>query len=259
MDNFIYFVIVPVSFIASGLTLFSGFGLGTLLMPVFAIFFPVPVAIGLTAIVHLANNLFKLLLLGKFADKEIVAKFGLPAIAAAFLGAWCLKLFTFPPPVYTYTIAGKTAQITPLNLAMAALMIFFALFEMLPFFKKLSFDKKYLGLGGLLSGFFGGLSGHQGALRSAFLIRCNLSKEAFIGTGIAIACMVDVARLFVYSSRFKEIGTGHFPLIGAAIASAFAGVWLGSRYLQKTTVESIQTLVACMLFVIAIALALGVI
>ena len=29
----------------------------------------------------------------------------------------------------------------------------------------LEFDRRYLPLGGLLSGFFGGLSGHQGALR----------------------------------------------------------------------------------------------
>ena len=48
------------SVIVAALTLFSGFGLGTLLMPVFALFFPLEVAVGATAIVHLANSLFKL-------------------------------------------------------------------------------------------------------------------------------------------------------------------------------------------------------
>lgn len=43
----------------SGLTLFSGFGLGTILMPVFALFFPLPLAISATAVVHFANNIFK--------------------------------------------------------------------------------------------------------------------------------------------------------------------------------------------------------
>lgn len=254
-----YLVIAAASFGASLLTLFSGFGLGTLLMPVFALFFPLPIAIGLTAIVHLANNLFKFALLGKFADKEIVLKFGLPAIAAAFLGAWCLEWFSFAEPIHSYTLGTKTAEITSLNLILAALMVFFALFEMLPFFKKLAFDKKHLGIGGILSGFFGGLSGHQGALRSAFLIRCNLSKESFIGTGVVIACMIDIARLFVYSSSFTEIGTEHFTLLGIAVAAAFAGVWLGSRYLKKTTVEGLQILVALMLAVIALLLALGLI
>ena len=59
-----YVVIVIVALCVSMLTLFSGFGLGTLLMPALAIFFPVPVAIAATAIVHLANNIFKVGLLG---------------------------------------------------------------------------------------------------------------------------------------------------------------------------------------------------
>ena len=57
-----YLIICSVAFIISGLTLFSGFGLGTVLMPVFAIFFPVYIAISLTAIVHLFNNMFKFFL-----------------------------------------------------------------------------------------------------------------------------------------------------------------------------------------------------
>jgi len=36
----IYVVVMTVAFIASGLTFFSGFGLGTLLLPAFALFFP---------------------------------------------------------------------------------------------------------------------------------------------------------------------------------------------------------------------------
>jgi hypothetical protein len=38
-----YFVISVATFLTSGLTLFSGFGLGTLLLPVFAIFFPIEI------------------------------------------------------------------------------------------------------------------------------------------------------------------------------------------------------------------------
>ena len=39
------FIIILVSLLASALTLISGFGLGTLLLPVFAIFFPIDVAV----------------------------------------------------------------------------------------------------------------------------------------------------------------------------------------------------------------------
>ena len=81
------YIAIPVAaFIASVLSFYSGFGLGTLLMPVLALFFPLPVAIAATAVVHGSNNLFKILMVGLKADRELVLKFGLPAIAAAFAG-----------------------------------------------------------------------------------------------------------------------------------------------------------------------------
>ncbi|MHB8530128.1 MAG: hypothetical protein ACYC8V_11535 [Caulobacteraceae bacterium] len=60
-------VIGAVAFLASGLTLYSGFGLGTVLLPAFALFFPAPVAVAATRAVHLLNNLFKGTLVGRAA------------------------------------------------------------------------------------------------------------------------------------------------------------------------------------------------
>ncbi len=79
--------IAVVALLASGLTLFSGFGLGTILMPVFALFFPVTLAVAATAVVHIANNLFKLVLLARAADWRVVLRFGVPAALAAVAGA----------------------------------------------------------------------------------------------------------------------------------------------------------------------------
>lgn len=254
-----YLSICTAAFITSGLTLFSGFGLGTLLMPVFAIFFPIDVAVALTAIVHLFNNLFKIVLLGKNANKTAVFQFGIPAILAAFLGAWGLLWLSDLKPLVHYQLMGHDFQVTPVKLIVAILMVFFALFELVPKFEKLSFEKKYLPLGGILSGFFGGLSGHQGALRSAFLIKCGLSKESFIGTGVVIACLVDVSRISVYSSHFSLAGGGHNLLLLAAIVAAFSGAFIGNRLVKKVTMRTIQVIVSIMLFGIAGALGTGII
>ena len=78
-----YLVVCSVALVASGLTFFSGFGLGTLLLPAFALFFPVEHAVALTAVVHFLNNLFKLALVGRHADRRVVVRFGIPAILAA--------------------------------------------------------------------------------------------------------------------------------------------------------------------------------
>jgi len=61
-------IICIAAFLASILTFFSGFGLGTILMPVFAFFFPIEVAIALTGVVHFSNNLFKMALVGILAS-----------------------------------------------------------------------------------------------------------------------------------------------------------------------------------------------
>jgi len=101
------------AFLTAGLTFFSGFGLGTVLLPVFALFFPVEVAIGLTAVVHLANNLFKLALVGKYANIGIVLRFGLPALLAAFLGAEALLRLSHLPPLANWQAFGHTFQVAP--------------------------------------------------------------------------------------------------------------------------------------------------
>jgi uncharacterized protein len=150
--------------------------------------------------------------------------------------------------------------ILPVKLVVAILMIVFAVLEVIPNLQWLSFAKNYLPLGGFLSGFFGGLSGHQGALRSAFLIRAGLSKEKYLGTGIVIACLVDVSRIAVYGPHFSAM---HFAdngsLLGAAVISALLGAVMGNRLMKKVTLRSIQILVSVLLFAIGLGLAAGMI
>lgn len=255
-----YVLICIVALIGSGLTLFSGFGLGTLLVPVFAVFFPIEIAISLTAIVHFLNNLFKLTLLGKHADKNVILRFGIPAIISAFIGAYVLTLLTGMLPLFHYSISGKTFEVMPVKLTIAILLTVFALFDVIPRLANLQFNQKYLPLGGLLSGFFGGLSGNQGALRTAFLIRANLSKEAFIATGVVIACLIDISRLTVYTKQIIEIGDQfNYSLIIAATLSAFLGAYIGNKVLKKITVKTLQYIVAAMLFIFAVLLGAGII
>lgn len=117
------------AFFASGLTLFSGFGLGTLLLPVFALFFPVPWAVAMTAVVHLLNNLFKLTLLGRYGRISVVLRFGIPALLAAPLGAWALVALSNLPAIFTYRLGGLERSVLPVKGVVALLMAGFALME----------------------------------------------------------------------------------------------------------------------------------
>lgn len=258
-----YIAVALTALFAAGLTLYSGFGLGTLLLPVFALFFPAEMAVVATAMVHGANNVFKVSLLGRKADRDVVLKFGLPAIAAAVLGALALGWVAQFGSSLTIEVNDEAYfEITPVKLVIGLLMIGFALFELVPRFRLLEFDRRYLPLGGVLSGFFGGLSGHQGALRSAFLAKTGLTTERFVASNAAIGFLVDLTRISVYVALFTAAG-GHvsdfsgWSLVMTGAVSAFCGVLLGKRFLHKVTMASVQTLVGILLFGFGVALVTG--
>lgn len=254
----IYLIVCTVALLAAILTFFSGFGLGTLLLPAFAVFFPVEQAIALTALVHLLNSLFKVALVGKHADRKVVLRFGLTAIAAAIAGAWLLVWLAGALPMFDYSIAGRSVSVTPVNLVIGIVLMLFVGLELLPRLRAVSFPPRYLPLGGLLSGFFGGLSGMQGALRSAFLARAGLSKEAFVGTGAVIACLIDLSRLGIYSAALMENSARlDYRILAAAVLAAFTGTVIGSRQLKSATMPGIQRLVAGLLFVVGLGLIAG--
>lgn len=252
-------IIIPlVAFLVSILTFFSGFGLGTILTPAFMLFFPVELSIGLTGIVHFLNNLFKLFLVGKNANKEILIRFGIPAIIAAFIGAWVLVQIPTSQILYSYTAFGKIVEVSVLKFTMALLLAFFAVLDLVPFLNSIQFGKKQLPIGGILSGFFGGLSGNQGALRSAFLIKIGLSKEVFVATTVVISCFVDFTRLSVYASHLKLSDlNANATLIVVATLAAFLGAFLGNKLLKKVTLKFVQTVVAILLIIMSLGLGLG--
>lgn len=249
--------LIPLAALAASLiTLLSGFGLGTLLLPVFALFFPLEFAIGLTAVVHLLNNLFKLGLLWKNIHWGTVFRFGLPGIMGAYLGARLMLLLGTREPLYQ----GLMHPVDPLDLAIAGMMLVFGLFEVSKKLNALSLPPRWMMPGGFTSGFFGGLSGHQGALRSMFLLRSGLGKEAFIASGVAIACLVDLTRLPTYArgeliTNAQQQGT----LLLATTLAAFIGAWWGKKLIPKVTMRGVQLSVGAMILAISGMLASGII
>ncbi|NCC72551.1 MAG: hypothetical protein EOM06_04065 [Sphingobacteriia bacterium] len=147
----------------------------------------------------------------------------------------------------------------------AMLLILFAFFEISKKLSEITIGSHFLPLGGMLSGFFGGLSGHQGALRSVFLLRAGLGKEGYIATGIAAAVLIDISRLTVYGNTFFSghfltlVGDDSYILMLIAIVSAFAGSFLGRKTLKKIELPTIHLIVSVMIFIIALLIGSGII
>jgi hypothetical protein len=112
-----YVSLISVTLLTSVITLFTGFGVGTIMMPVMAMFFDVKIAIFLAAIVHFFNNLSRILLYRRDLRRDILRRFGVVSIAGAFLGSFA--------QLYLRSSWLKTGVGIFLSL--------FALFSLLPF------------------------------------------------------------------------------------------------------------------------------
>ena len=255
-------IIAIVAALASALTLYSGFGLGTILLPAFALFFPAPVAVAATGVVHLLNSLFKGTLLRNRADWPTVLKFSLPAVPAAVAGAWLLAWLGDTPRLFEWAALGQRFGPTGAGLTIGLLMMLFASLELKKWFHALQAPPRLMPVGGMLTGFFGGLTGQQGAFRSMFLLRSGLPAERFIATGVMIAILVDLSRLTTYAASFSAAGLdpagreGLLVVVGTL--SAFAGAYVATRRLERVTLGTVRYSVAALLFVIGAALATGV-
>ena len=94
-------------------------------------------------------------------------------------------------------------------------------------------------VGGIITGFFGGLTGQQGAFRAMFLLKSGLDPARFIATGVLIAVLVDLSRLPTYAASFGTRGVGLDPhgwaLVGVGTLCAFVGACLGVRHVKTAT------------------------
>ena len=256
------FSVSIVSLLAAFLTFYTGFGLGTLLLPAFAVFMPVQHAIAATAIVHLLNNLWKAALVGRHADRSLIVPFGASSAMGAFIGAWVLSALGTPAVLAVWHASDRAFGITAVNVTVGAVMLGFAILELSPGLDTMAYHRRLTVPMGLASGFFGGLSGHQGALRSAFLSRSGLTPQTLVATRCVVACIVDLTRLGVYfgatAAAWDSLGShDRRSLIVWAAGAALVGSFLGTRLLHKATMPRLRRVTGVALVVLSIALASG--
>ena len=99
LDLLPYLILALIAMLASFATFFSGFGLGTLLLPVFALFFEIEIAILATALVHFTTGIFKFLLTMKSIDFSISSSVSLPLFPSN-KRTEAPEFLAIPPPSY---------------------------------------------------------------------------------------------------------------------------------------------------------------
>ena len=213
----------------------AGFGIGSLLTPIFALHTGTRLAVAAVAIPHLAGTALRFWMLRGRLDRRVFVWFGLTSAAGGLAGAL----------LHASASNGALARV------FGGLLIFVGLTELTGLMSRVRLGKKAAWIAGGLSGFLGGLVGNQGGIRSAALLSFDLNKEAFVATATAVGLIIDGARLPVYVVAERDGLLMLSKEIAIAAVAVIAGTVLGMRLLQRVPPTAFRRIVAVLLLALA--------
>jgi uncharacterized membrane protein YfcA len=232
---------------ASAITIVSGFGLNTVLVPAFAVLFPLPLAIAAVALVHLIASAIRLGIFRAHINRAIALQFVPWAILGGVAGALVLELLGAVPVIATYPLFGVTKSITAVKVVVGVTISALSIYELRREVQPVGLSTVGVSAGSLASGFFGGLSGIQGAIRCTVLIRAGLTPLGFAATGALAAIAIDLTRLVVYGtagSISSIVADGAIrSAIAAATIGAIVGALVGRQLLTTMSSERLRLVV----------------
>ncbi len=202
------------TFIASFVGVVSGFGAGTIMVPIFLLFYPATSAILVAAILHWVIGAIKLFFFWRGLNYKVLLYFGAPGIITSILGAYVLIEHAASDWLLPY---------------FGAFLIAYVVFVIAcPHFKVNKTPERMM-LGGVVSGFIRGVFGVGGGIRTTILTSFNLSKETYLSTGAAITIAIDSARLLTYWYKGVQLGPQLRHGLLLLIPIVFIGAYVG-RY-----------------------------
>jgi hypothetical protein len=216
----------------------AGFGIGSILTPLFAIHFGTKLAVAAVSIPHLIATALRFLRIGEHVDKRVFVSFGITSAAGGLLGALLHARFSS----------------TALSYVLGALLVFAGMMGVTGLSRRMRFEGVAAWIAGALSGAFGGLVGNQGGIRSAAMLGMRVSKESFVATATAIALVVDLARMPVYAVvQGKEV-LDIWPVLLLAIIGVVLGTLVGERVLRKIPEPLFRRIVSLIILTLGVAL-----
>jgi len=234
------FLIAILILVASTVGTMTAFGTSTIMVPVLLLYYPLPQTLLFVGVIHWFGNVWKLILFRRGFQWKLILAFGVPGIAATYLGA--SLMFDVDPDILSRILGG-----------------FMVVYVVYLFFKS-SFRvpaSTPAGIcGGALSGFCAGIFGIGGAVRALFLSAFNLPKATYIATAGAIALAIDTTRLSRYvigGSRLEPALLWALPLF---IAVSFIGAKIARRLVDRIPQKKFRSVIAVFLFLVGLKLLL---
>ena len=212
------------AFVAAALTVPAGFGLSTILTPFVLLLMDPHEAVAVVAVVHGAHNAAKCWSMWNYVDLNAFRHYGVWLVIGAVLGA----------------ILQNQVPQDPLLIIIGIFLIILPILSLSERWTGYTIPEANDRIGGFGSGFLGGLSGHQGALRAMFLTRRIPDKMAYAATASILALCVDLSRIPVYLIFRPDELLEHTQITFVLVISAIIGVRIGKRWLKSLKSSWIQ-------------------
>jgi hypothetical protein len=209
--------VLIVAILAGGVAALSGFGIGSLLTPLLATAVGMKVAVAVVSLPHFVATCVRLWGLRKYVDHGVLWHFGILSALGGLLGA----------------LLQSKSNSPILSMVFGCLLLFAGVSGLAGWSERMHFGRRTAWVAGALSGFFGGIVGNQGGIRSAALMGFQLSKESLVATATATGVIVDTARMPVY---LVTQGRALLPLatyILLATVGCLIGTFWGVRGLER--------------------------
>ena len=231
-------LIVIAGIAAGGVASVAGFGIGSLLTPVFVTQVATQVAVAAVSIPHVVGTAARFWLLRGQVDRHLLMRFGLTSAAGGLTGA---------------LLQARTGS-AGLTILFGSLLLFVAASELTGLSKRMRFRGAAAWIAGALSGLLGGMVGNQGGIRSAAMLGVDVPRHTFVGTATAVALIVDGARLPVYLATTGDDLLAMWPTIVFATIGVLCGTLFGHRVLVRIPEEKFRPTVAALLAILGTAM-----
>ncbi len=216
------------SVIAGGIASVSGFGIGSVVTPIFTLKTGTSLAVAGVSVAHFMGTALRFWIWKSHINKEILLTFGLTSALGGLLGALLHNVF------------GNII----LTIIFGCLLVFAGFSGITGLLDNWRLSGPGGWIAGALSGVFGGLVGNQGGIRSAAMFGFDLKGKEFVATATGIALAVDMARMPVYVFSEGKAMAGIWPLIAIASTGVLVGTEIGAWALGRVPAALFKRIVS---------------
>lgn len=174
-------------------------------------------------------------------DWNIVRSFGFTSAAGGLTGA----------------LLNTWATSRALELVFGSLLILAGASQVTGYAKRWQLRGTLAWVGGALSGFFGGLVGNQGGIRTAAMLGFEVDKRQFVATTTAVALLIDLARVPIYAVVETAALTRLWVTIAVAASGVVIGTLFGEKLLARVPEQRFRVIVGALLLMLGVSFLVG--